>query len=299
MPASEDGDGPGQDMGHGLFVQAGKLTHSCRPNCSWFTSSDGKGKVIRAIQPITKGEELTVDYLGGELYPLPQRRSELLDSKGFLCHCTRCEEASIDGDDTRRFQCISNHERSDGQVSSCNGVHFLIQPLASSRPQLSECSTCQQKASQEYVDYCCQMEVSMSEELRELDLIIAQNNNRSLFRDDGEEQKEQENEAGNLLQDKIDITQRIANLEPPHHLHCLASKIYGMKGNQYLQQHEYQMAADAFAKQVACRNAILGDSNINDTTAWCVERVGDALRHFNLDEAKEAYQETIRTLKVS
>ena len=51
--------------------------------------------------------------------------------------------------------------------------------------------------------------------------------------------------------------------------------------------------------QVACRNAILGDSNINDTTAWCVERVGDALRHFNLDEAKEAYQETIRTLKVS
>ena len=295
MPAAEDGNGPGPDMGHGLFVQAGKLTHSCRPNCSWYTTSDGNGKVIRAIQPISKGEELTVNYLGGELFPLPQRRKELLDSKGFLCHCTRCEESAQEGDDTRRFQCFSTSKMNDGTndgaptaSSTCGGVHFLIQPLASSKPELTACTNCHQVPPQEYVDYCCDMEIALSEELKELDLIIEHNN--KIY--DGQEEKQEEKEI-------VDVSQRIDQLEPPHRLHCLASKIYAMKGNQYLQQREYKLAADAFTKQVECRTAILGNTNKNDTTAWCVERVGDALRHVNLDEATDAYKETIRTLKVS
>ena len=86
-PPSADGSGPGDDLGHGLFETACRINHSCKPNCVWLTTPDGKAKEIRAIDTIEEGEELTLDYVGEILEPVAQRRQELLVTKGFKCDC--------------------------------------------------------------------------------------------------------------------------------------------------------------------------------------------------------------------
>jgi len=45
-PTNADGSGEGQHLGRGLFEVACRMSHSCRPNCVWFSSQDGKSKII-------------------------------------------------------------------------------------------------------------------------------------------------------------------------------------------------------------------------------------------------------------
>ena len=79
-PPSDDGTGPGVDHGHGLFETACRMNHSCKPNCIWITSQDGKAKEVRAIETIEEGEELTIlddvfrftDFNGKFIYNLNQ-----------------------------------------------------------------------------------------------------------------------------------------------------------------------------------------------------------------------------------
>ena len=47
-PPSADGSGPGDDLGHGLFETACRINHSCKPNCVWLTTPDGKAKSDKA-----------------------------------------------------------------------------------------------------------------------------------------------------------------------------------------------------------------------------------------------------------
>ena len=78
----------GNALGHGLYPKASLFNHSCRPNC--VVSFDGPVLVVRAIQPVKAGEELTIAYV--ELYaPREVRRQELREKKGFYCTCWRCE----------------------------------------------------------------------------------------------------------------------------------------------------------------------------------------------------------------
>jgi hypothetical protein len=160
-PPSEDGSGPGTDFGHGIFENACRMSHSCKPNCVWLSTQDGKAKEIRAVATIEKGEELTVDYVGALLEPIPQRREELLITKGFLCECGRC--AGKHGDDTRRFACI-NHES-----TNCPGVHFLNQPLLESKPELLDCTHCGAQAPESYLKKVIIQETKLVIEINSVD----------------------------------------------------------------------------------------------------------------------------------
>jgi hypothetical protein len=261
-PPCEDGSGPGADYGHGLFETACRMNHSCKPNCVWITSQDGRAKEVRAIKTIEEGEELTIDYVGETLEPIPHRRKELLVTKGFTCQCDRC---SAKHDDTRRFLCVAN------KTNGCTGAHFVAQPDLYTEPKLLKCDKCGAGASRSYMDTMLTKEMELKEEIKAL--------NHQDFGDD-------------------DSAERIAQLDPPHDLHSLAEKCYEMQGELYSGRGEYASAAEAYTKQLKCRTAILGDDYHSQSTAFCCERLGDALRRVNVKEAEEAYKRTVRHIQL-
>lgn len=263
-PPSEDGNGPGTDYGHGLFEKACKMSHSCKPNCVWMTSQDGKEKLIRAITTIEKGEELTVDYVGQSLSSVPERREELLESKGFLCNCDRCAAKS---DDTRRFACIRH------QNTNCHGWHNVRQDLLASEPIFLPCNKCGTNATQEFASIEVKKEYQLWEEVKEL--------------------------GGTESTDSfVKCEDRIMRLDPPHHFHSLAERCYELQGELHSLVGDYQSAAEAYSKQIHCRNAILGNEYHSQATAFTCEKLGDALMHVNVEEAEEAYKRTVRSLQI-
>jgi hypothetical protein len=264
QPPAADGTGPGTNYGHGLFELACKMNHSCRPNCVWFTTQDGTSKEVRAISTIEVGEELTVDYVGNVLDPTPQRREDLLLTKGFVCECDRC---SAEHDDTRRFKCIHNMD------SGCRGFHFLDQPTYSSNPSLLDCSCCRAKATKEYTRNVLREEIALVQEINELDEAVG---SRCI----------------------VEVQDRIERLEPPHQYHSLADKCYNLQGECYFILGEYRKAAEAYAKCIDCRIAILGTDYYNQATAFTCEKLGDALKHIDVYEAEEAYKRAVRVLEL-
>ncbi|CAB9500991.1 SET domain [Seminavis robusta] len=94
-PPSSDGHGAGTNYGRGLFEIACRMSHSCKPNCSWISSQDGTQKLVRLIAPVKQGEELTISYTDCLLLPTHTRRQALLRSKNFCCNSgkvpVRCE----------------------------------------------------------------------------------------------------------------------------------------------------------------------------------------------------------------
>jgi hypothetical protein len=264
-PPAPDGDGPGYDYGHGLFENACKLSHSCKPNCIWKTTQDGKAKEIRAIRTIEEGKELTVDYVGKILAPIPERRQVLLITKGFICNCDRC--AAEDGDDTRRFVCIQS------STTGCPGVHFLHQPLLTSEPILLKCTHCEVPPPDSYTLTAVKKEEELMTEINEVD------------------------EAADELGIE-NVSDRIEQLAPPHELHRLAEKCFGLQGDLYSRLGDHRACAQALAKQIKCRIAILGDDFNSQHTAFLCERLGDELCYVNVEEAEEAYRRSVRSLQV-
>ena len=125
-----DGNGPGPLIGTGLFQLGCMMSHSCLPNTVWFTSPDGKSKILRVIKPIEEGEELCVSYYDDHTAPTATRRTKLQRSKAFVCECERCARPA---DDTRRFPCDN---------PQCNGVVFVSQPLSTSASEFLCCTVC-------------------------------------------------------------------------------------------------------------------------------------------------------------
>ncbi|CAE8588662.1 unnamed protein product [Polarella glacialis] len=84
--------GPGGPTVMALLAATSLCSHSCRPNCH--VAHEGAGTVaLRAVSPISPGEELTISYLDdlgafGEV-----RRAELLRTRYFKCVCERCTSA--------------------------------------------------------------------------------------------------------------------------------------------------------------------------------------------------------------
>jgi hypothetical protein len=267
QPPAEDGHGPGTNYGHGLFEIACKMNHSCRPNCVWFTTQEGTCKEIRVITVIEEGEELTVDYVGNVLDPIPQRREDLLQTKGFVCECDRC---AAQHDDTRRFKCISVALNPD---FTCTGFHFLDQPTYSSRPTLLDCSCCGAKANAAYTSYVMKQEVALVREINELDEAI---------------------DSDCMMQ----VQDRIEQLEPPHRHHSLAEKCYQLQAELYSNLGEYRFAAEAYAKSLDCRINILGTNYYSQGTAFTCEKLGDVLKHVDVFEAEEAYKRAVRVLEM-
>mmetsp|Transcript_19589 Transcript_19589/g.48218 ORF Transcript_19589/g.48218 Transcript_19589/m.48218 type:complete len:523 (-) Transcript_19589:33-1601(-) len=268
-PPADDGSGPGTDYGHGLFEVACKMTHSCRPNCTWMTEPDGASKQIRAISKIQEGEELTVDYMGQSLSPTHERREDLLDSKGFLCNCARCSNQL--GDDTRRFPCIFQN------TTTCPGVHLVDQPLTSNTARLLPCSVCNALSTDDYTNKRLEQESQLRKTVEDIKLVA------------------DEDDDGCQL---LSMAKQIQQLNPPHSCHSLAEKCYQLKADLYTMEGEYKLAAEACSKQLGCRVGILGEGHLNQGTAFCCERLGDVLQHVNVEEAEEAYKRSVRDLLV-
>jgi len=259
QPADKDGLGPGKSHGHGLFETACRMNHSCKPNCVWFTTQDGKSKIVRAVSAISKGEELTIDYSGNPLEATPARRDEILQTKGFLCNCERCAAGH---DDTRRFACVK-----------CGGSHFLHQPTYETQPRLLPCTTCGATASKDYLQKVLKEEMALVHEINAINAVA----------------DEEGLEA---------VKNRICNLCPPHKYHGLAEKCYQLQGELQSVMGNYTKSAEAYAKAIDCRISILGRETMSTATAFTCEKMGDALLKVNVVEAEEAYRRTVRTLEV-
>lgn len=75
----------------GIWPRWSIMNHSCAPNTISYTH---EGQLITvATRPVSKGAELTTNYIGDLLLaPLDVRREALEDTYGFVCRCHRCKE---------------------------------------------------------------------------------------------------------------------------------------------------------------------------------------------------------------
>ena len=242
-PAAADGSGSGIILGSGLFETACCLSHSCKPNCCWFSSLDGSKKIVRAITPIQKGEELTIGYLGDELLvPMHSRRKSLYKSKYFNCNCKRCKSGY---DDTRQFKCASK---------KCSGVHFVQQVEEEDAPVLLTCTECGNETTKDFAGRLLKQERALQNNLEQIEYI-----------------------ADNGLQ--IDVTDRIKKLRPFHPYHYLSELCYRIQGELYIQTGDFRAATKANELMVACRDGMFGVDYPNNLLAFACERVGDSLQH--------------------
>ncbi|XP_066237831.1 histone-lysine N-methyltransferase SMYD3 isoform X3 [Saccopteryx leptura] len=84
-----------QEVGVGLYPSMSLLNHSCDPNCS--IVFNGPHLLLRAIQDVEAGEELTICYLD-TLMTSAERQKQLRDQYCFSCDCSRCQTQDKDAD---------------------------------------------------------------------------------------------------------------------------------------------------------------------------------------------------------
>ncbi|TDL25386.1 hypothetical protein BD410DRAFT_637663 [Rickenella mellea] len=82
----------------GLYALPSLCNHSCLPAVSRMFFGDVL--VMRACRNLKKGDEVTLEYLPGEM-PFPERQ-DALSKFDFICHCALCEADRADGDDARQ-----------------------------------------------------------------------------------------------------------------------------------------------------------------------------------------------------
>ena len=74
----------------GLYPLAAMLNHSCVPNALRVFAA-GKWMSVHASSNIAKGSEIVWSYLP-PILPYPQRKQQLQERHGFVCHCVRCDK---------------------------------------------------------------------------------------------------------------------------------------------------------------------------------------------------------------
>jgi SET and MYND domain-containing protein len=110
-------------IGIGLYPIAALINHSCSPNC--VVLFDGPKAIIKALQTISLGEEVTINYI--ELAAtLSERQKELKEYFCFECECSKCKDVHFNLS-LEAFRCPRGGE--------CSG---LVDPLSS----LLECNKC-------------------------------------------------------------------------------------------------------------------------------------------------------------
>mmetsp|Transcript_29551 Transcript_29551/g.81202 ORF Transcript_29551/g.81202 Transcript_29551/m.81202 type:complete len:483 (-) Transcript_29551:19-1467(-) len=83
-------------IGAGCYPKGAALNHSCAPNCMLgYELAPGQAprQVVRVMEPVAKGAELTHSYVELAL-PTWERRAQLQDGYGFDCACVACASGS-------------------------------------------------------------------------------------------------------------------------------------------------------------------------------------------------------------
>lgn len=76
----------------GVFFRAGRLNHSCVPNCHAAWDPDLQMLCVHAIREIQRGEELYIHYDAFDLFFARQgkRIAQQREKYGFDCSCPAC-----------------------------------------------------------------------------------------------------------------------------------------------------------------------------------------------------------------
>jgi hypothetical protein len=260
-PTNADGSGEGQYLGHGLFEVACRMSHSCRPNCVWFTSQDGRSKIVRALEPIKAGEMITIFYLDQRLLerPIFLRRQDLQKTKNFVCQCKR--RLSDEGDDMRRFHC---------HLELCNGEHLLKQGSIDDEPELLPCNMCGKLEPDHFKE------------------AILENEKKYYFE-----------KITDLGIPGSNVADTILSLEPPHPHHGVALRLYRVKSELLERMGRIGEAIDSQRMWVNCRMRLHGEHCCDQRTGFGYERLGNLLEKENYMEACEiAYQKAVQALQI-
>jgi len=83
--------------GYSAYFASSFANHSCSPNAIWAEGDDG-AHVVRAREPVAKGDEVTISYLEEQvlLQSADARKKVLRDTKLFECTCPRCAAKTAD-----------------------------------------------------------------------------------------------------------------------------------------------------------------------------------------------------------
>ncbi|KAK4119402.1 hypothetical protein N657DRAFT_659037 [Parathielavia appendiculata] len=87
----------------GLFAEAARINHSCRPNAYFKFSERRLTMEVVAYHIMEPGEEILVSYVPLET-PLGKRRQYLKDHWGFDCTCSLCRGPEADIEDSENWR---------------------------------------------------------------------------------------------------------------------------------------------------------------------------------------------------
>ena len=94
----------GASRGIALFPYFSMINHSCIANCRYTVSLDNSTISVRAMKAISKGEEISIHYVGISLGTLTRKKSFNNQWK-FECHCSRCQDPSEFGTYLQAIKC--------------------------------------------------------------------------------------------------------------------------------------------------------------------------------------------------
>lgn len=256
----------GECLGAGLFYTICKANHSCSPN-SYCTTVDRSGrKVLRSIQPIERGDEITLSYnVQQELKPRLERQISLQKCFGFHCACKRCTAA----DDTRPFPC---------KTMSCTGKCYMELSEDSCQALVSPCSVCRKQPSQKDSEKAFKQEVALQDDLNEIDRILS---------------------IPVTLRQKADLiylVKKIPSLCPVHPHHHLAYVVTRFQKAYYSEAGQQAKLIDTLLARIDCFEALAPAGSYTQD----YEDLGDAyMRTGQKEPAAECYKSAQASYSIS
>ncbi|EHK40673.1 uncharacterized protein TrAtP1_013336 [Trichoderma atroviride] len=104
--------GPGASEG-GLFLDAARINHSCRPNAHKSWNENLQRLTVHAVRDIERGQEITISYLGETLSYI-ERQAILKQRFRFDCGCDLCSAT--------QFQRL----KSDSRIRTIQQAHAIL-----------------------------------------------------------------------------------------------------------------------------------------------------------------------------
>ena len=131
---------PTNGGGAAVYSRSCRLTHSCTPNCFWYSDDQGF-RNVRSTRIIQSDEELSVDYLNETwlLMSASKRREFLNDHYNFICCCALCSDVSEYNDDF--FESMQKAERYGSSSSNSETILALRRLIGAILPILTKDGT--------------------------------------------------------------------------------------------------------------------------------------------------------------
>eukprot|EP00934_Nitzschia_sp_Nitz4_P007108 Nitzschia sp. Nitz4//scaffold399_size11037//1658//3136//NITZ4_009050-RA/size11037-processed-gene-0.0-mRNA-1//1//CDS//3329550319//7098//frame0 len=131
-----------------IYPKLSRVNHSCNPNAviqTQHAEDSHDQQCIVAASDISKGDEITISYLGLLIYAEPRiRKEKLLQTKYFECQCSRCSKPLEDA--TTLIPCPTCHPRELPHQSLEEDVQYDDDQTVQYVSMGLQCSKCGSKA---------------------------------------------------------------------------------------------------------------------------------------------------------